>query len=256
MNLARIQKQLLFLGLLWALPFAISEVSAQSASEQVVPTGEILKLSHSQSHNVARYGDVIYLNFLIENKSDMISRNISVQFSFPENTILEAYSQDQGEFDEDKGVWQLSKLKSKESASLSFNLLMNSNQDIDYQAFIKIKEGAETKISPSIVQGSIKWAKEDCLIVFNDFSQTGKGKNRGLYVDCLTKYPNNFLQVFDRWGAIVYEKENYDNSWTGKRHTKFTKFGREKLDKGTYYYVLSFPESDKADKYGSIYISE
>ncbi|UZR92626.1 gliding motility-associated C-terminal domain-containing protein [Chondrinema litorale] len=43
--------------------------------------------------------------------------------------------------------------------------------------------------------------------------------------------------VYNRYGDIVYENENYDNSWDG-----------EDLPEGTYYYLLSSPEKTKEYK--------
>lgn len=256
MNLSRIRKQFLFLGVLWIAPMAIAQEKSQSDPANTSPQAAYLQLTHSQSHERAQSGDLIYLNFSIENTGDRISKDISVQIAITEGTFIEAYSQDPGTYDESRGLWLLPQLQAKENTTLRFSLLMNSNQNIDFQSFISRVGSISTEYKVSEIQGRIKWVEEDCLVVFNDFSQTEKGQKRGLYADCATEYPNNFLQVFDRWGALVYEKENYDNSWTGKRHPKFTKFGREELLEGTYYYVLSFPESDRAEKTGWIYISE
>ena len=256
MNLSRIRKQILFLGFLWIAPMAFAQTNPSSNPTEITPQAAYLQLAHSQSHEKAQSGDLVYLNFTIENTHDKVAADILVQIAITEGTFIEAFTQDQGIYNESLGLWQLPQLKAKESATLSFSLLMNADHDIDYQAVIKgdLAESRAGIISKT--QGSIKWVAEDCLVVFNDFSDTAEGKRRGLYADCATDYPDNFLQVFDRWGSLVYEKENYDNSWTGKRHPKFTKFGREELLEGTYFYVLTFPESNRAEKTGWIYISE
>jgi len=48
----------------------------------------------------------------------------------------------------------------------------------------------------------------------------------------LDQYPNNKLQVFDRTGKILYEKNNYTNDWDGT-------VGGKLLTKDTYFYVLT-----------------
>ncbi|MDH3697145.1 MAG: gliding motility-associated C-terminal domain-containing protein [Flavobacteriaceae bacterium] len=50
--------------------------------------------------------------------------------------------------------------------------------------------------------------------------------------------------------------EAYDNSWTGKRQPKLTKFGREELIEGAYFYVLSFSETEGSERSEWIYITE
>ena len=48
------------------------------------------------------------------------------------------------------------------------------------------------------------------------------------------------LEVYNRWGQKVWEKQNYDNSWDGR-----SKLG-EALPDGTYYLILRFENDKKA----------
>jgi gliding motility-associated-like protein len=43
------------------------------------------------------------------------------------------------------------------------------------------------------------------------------------------------LTVFNRWGAIVYQNENYQNDWKGTNNRN------EKLSEDTYYYIIKVP---------------
>ena len=55
-----------------------------------------------------------------------------------------------------------------------------------------------------------------------------------LWIDhlCLNLLPGD-VEVFNRWGQLVYRKENYDNSWNG---THFQT--NQDLPDATYYYVI------------------
>jgi gliding motility-associated-like protein len=53
------------------------------------------------------------------------------------------------------------------------------------------------------------------------------GKNETLAFEFLEFYPENELKVFNRWGALIYEKKGYDNSWTASGFSD-----------GTYFYIL------------------
>ena len=59
-------------------------------------------------------------------------------------------------------------------------------------------------------------------------------------------YPGSVLKVYNRWGSLVYENENYDNSWKA-----------EGLSEGTYYYVFMQNFENQADKFfhGDVYIT-
>jgi hypothetical protein len=73
----------------------------------------------------------------------------------------------------------------------------------------------------------------------------------GLYLcdendNCVLKFPGSVLKVYNRWGTLVYENNNYDNSWTG-----------EGLTAGTYYFVFLQNFENQDDKYfhGDVYIA-
>ncbi|MDE5420929.1 cadherin domain-containing protein [Ancylomarina sp. DW003] len=55
----------------------------------------------------------------------------------------------------------------------------------------------------------------------------------------LEKFPDNSLQIFNRWGNIVYKKRSYDNSWEGYGNVK-GQISNHRLPPGTYYYVFKF----------------
>jgi gliding motility-associated-like protein len=73
----------------------------------------------------------------------------------------------------------------------------------------------------------------------NVFTPNGDATNDVLIFKNLQYYPNCMLQVYDRWGVLVYENGNYLNDWNGKKNGS----GSDCVD-GTYYYILSGPELD------------
>ncbi|WP_396601720.1 Ig-like domain-containing protein [Algibacter sp. R77976] len=93
-----------------------------------------------------------------------------------------------------------------------------------------------------------------CLIVFNEFSPNGDGDNDTLIINCIGNFPNNKLEVYNRWGNLVYEKRAYNNDWDGTSNGRATVNASEKLPVGTYYYVLDFGDGTKP-KVGWLYIN-
>jgi gliding motility-associated-like protein len=55
----------------------------------------------------------------------------------------------------------------------------------------------------------------------------------------LDDYESSKITIFNRWGEIVYQNENYLNDWDGTNY----KNGKDVND-GTYYYVVE-PNSIK-----------
>lgn len=77
------------------------------------------------------------------------------------------------------------------------------------------------------------------LIVPQFISPNGDGLNDVLFIEFIEEYPENTLQIFNRWGDLVYVKEQYDNSWGGDLGVSGGFIGTDnKLPSGTYFYIL------------------
>ncbi|MBO4804985.1 MAG: gliding motility-associated C-terminal domain-containing protein, partial [Paludibacteraceae bacterium] len=68
-------------------------------------------------------------------------------------------------------------------------------------------------------------------------SPNGDGKNEFFVIEEIGNFPRNELVVFNQWGSIVYQKKNYDNSWSGRSNSNRT-LQTGLLPMGTYFYVL------------------
>jgi len=84
--------------------------------------------------------------------------------------------------------------------------------------------------------------KED--FIPNGFSPDGDGVN-----DTFVLPPNIGVtfRVYNRWGNIVYENEQYDNTWDG-RANRGVVFG-ERLPDGTYFYTLEYKDGRRYARY-------
>ena len=69
------------------------------------------------------------------------------------------------------------------------------------------------------------------------FSPNGDGVNDVWELDVLEGYPTATVQVFNRWGQLVFESEGYQDPWAGKYNGK-------DLPVGTYYYVIDLGDDD------------
>ena len=71
-----------------------------------------------------------------------------------------------------------------------------------------------------------------CVPDFAGFTPNTDGVNDLWVIPCLDLLPGD-LEVYNRWGQLVYRKESYDNSWNGTHYQT----GQD-LPDATYYYVL------------------
>lgn len=83
----------------------------------------------------------------------------------------------------------------------------------------------------------------------NAFTPNGDGSNDEWKIPALALYPDVKVQIFDRWGDIVYETRGYDESkyWDGRDRK-----GR-KLPMDSYFYVIDLGTGEKPI-YGSVTI--
>jgi len=93
---------------------------------------------------------------------------------------------------------------------------------------------------------------DDCLAVYNGIQQNES--NFGFVIKCIEKYPNNYLQVFNRWGTKVYDMKGYDNTWDGLSTGVSAMGAQRKLPIGTYFYTLDLGIDKPLQKEGWIYI--
>ena len=84
--------------------------------------------------------------------------------------------------------------------------------------------------------------------LYNTISPNGDGINDVWTINDIQDYPENELQIFNRWGEKVFNTTSYDNTWNGVNNKK------EPLSAGAYYYVLRLNDEDNSVVTGSITI--
>jgi gliding motility-associated-like protein len=65
------------------------------------------------------------------------------------------------------------------------------------------------------------------ILVPNVITPNGDGQNDALVFTNLEFFPGSKLKIYNRWGEVVYESDDYRNDWRGG------------VSDGTYYFVLS-----------------
>lgn len=72
----------------------------------------------------------------------------------------------------------------------------------------------------------------------------GDGLNDTFVIEGIELRPNNTIYIYNRWGALVYSKKRYDNSWGGIAEHNLTLNAANGLPEGTYFYVLEFHDEE------------
>ena len=147
--------------------------------------------------------------------------------------------------------WDIPSLAKGEKATLT--LVVKVNETGTYLNTAKVTAVDQTD-SDTTNDSSSSSTNPVCLSVYNEFSPNDDGVNDLFTIDCIDQYPNNTLEIFNRWGNTVYKKKGYDNTWDGTSTGRATVNTSSKLPEGTYYYVLDLGNGSKPKK-GWIYIN-
>ena len=85
------------------------------------------------------------------------------------------------------------------------------------------------------------------LFFYNTFTPNGDGSNDVFYIGNIEQYPDNVLEIYNRYGQKVFTKTGYQNDWDGK-------FLNDELPAGTYFYILDTKTSSGGKHKGSVTI--
>jgi gliding motility-associated-like protein len=88
------------------------------------------------------------------------------------------------------------------------------------------------------------------VIVHNAFSPNGDAKNPVFVIDNIDDilcYPDNSVEIYNRWGILVYETKNYNNTtnvFDGTSQGRSTVKKSDGLPAGTYFYIVNYTSFD------------
>ena len=86
------------------------------------------------------------------------------------------------------------------------------------------------------------------LKFYSGFSPEGNTpENNHWHIDGIERFPNNEVQIFNRWGNLVYQVKGYDNVtnvWKGQS-TEGTIIGEKTVPDGSYFYVVDLDDGQK-----------
>ncbi|MFV7237005.1 gliding motility-associated C-terminal domain-containing protein, partial [Flavobacterium sp. ZB4R12] len=88
------------------------------------------------------------------------------------------------------------------------------------------------------------------ILVHNAFSPNGDGINEKFTIDNINDidcYPDNTVEIYNRWGVLVFETRNYNNDsnyFDGISRGRTTISQSSGLPTGTYYYILNYTSVD------------
>ncbi|RZM21776.1 MAG: T9SS type B sorting domain-containing protein, partial [Pedobacter sp.] len=105
------------------------------------------------------------------------------------------------------------------------NPVASPKEDTEYKLTATSDEGCEVEVFYKVIV-----LKE--LKIPNTFTPNGDGTNDYWDIPHLNTYPGVTVQVFNRYGQVVFNSKGYPNPWNGN-------WNSQNLPAGTYYYLIN-----------------
>lgn len=191
-------------------------------------------------------GREVVFTVTLTNLSQIMVTNVAVNDLVSPATGFQyvSSSSSKGIYDPVAGVWQLDEVLADEVNTLTITVIVPEVGAFQNTAAIVDSFPEDSNAANNIASATVEVtprSTNECGFLFNQISPNGDEYNDAVVINCIEQYPNNTLQIFDRYGNEVFSVNGYDNSWmgTGKNGD---------LPKGTYFYILDLGDGTEVRK--------
>ena len=191
-------------------------------------------------------GREVIFTVTLTNLSQIMVTNIAVNDLVSSATGFQYVSSSatKGVYDAVAGVWQLDEVLADEVNTLTITAIVPEVGTYQNIAVIVDSFPEDSNATNDRATATVRVtprSSDECGFLFNQISPNGDGINDTVYINCITDYPDNTLQVYDRYGNEVFSANGYDNTWMGTGNNG-------ELPKGTYFYILDLGDGTEVRK--------
>lgn len=207
------------------------------ATAFVEPQTTDISIGKTVDNTSPRIGDEVVFSITATNQGEESATNLGIEELLPSGYRYVNHLASIGTYDT-SGLWEIEELLPSETATMELTVQILDIEDYLNVAQLTYVDQWDTDETNNRAEAFVN---PTCLLVYNEFSPNGDGVNDTFRIDCLSRYPNNKLEVFNRWGTMVYHVKNYKNDWDGTADGQ----KEEGLPAGTYYYVLDLGDGSE-----------
>ncbi|MFC0605277.1 T9SS type B sorting domain-containing protein, partial [Winogradskyella pulchriflava] len=220
----------------------------------VTPVNSIFDLEVTKIVDEVRpvVGAEVTFTIEVANIGNVTATNIVISEQIPSGYVFVSAITTAGTYSEFDGEWTIAQLDPDQVEILQITVEVLGFGDYANTAFVSSADGG-TDVNPTNDEDTAI-VDPICLTIYNEFSPNDDGVNETFVIDCLERFPNNKLEVYNRWGNIVYSKKGYLNDWRGTSNGRAVINESDKLPVGTYYYVLDLGDGSDP-RVGWLYIN-
>ena len=78
---------------------------------------------------------------------------------------------------------------------------------------------------------------ENCISIPTAISPNADGANDTWVITGLEDYPENVVEIYNRWGSLLYSAADYQNDWSGT-------YNEGNVPAGVYYFIVKISEDE------------
>lgn len=86
-------------------------------------------------------------------------------------------------------------------------------------------------------------------------SPNGDGRNETLEIPAAQEYTDNTIQIYNRYGQLVFQQDHYTGGFDGQANVELTVKRDKGLEPGVYFYIITFNELRQQHQ-GYFYLSD
>ncbi|SFT81042.1 gliding motility-associated C-terminal domain-containing protein [Lishizhenia tianjinensis] len=218
--------------------------SEYSASPISITTGVCPDLSiyKTVDNKTPQMYENVEFTITVENTGNVTFTNVQINEQLNNGFEYVSHTTSAGAYDLSTGVWTINTVAPNTSETLVIiaKVIPGSNHWNIAHLIGDYPDDTDTDNNTDSVE-----VDPIDLIVYNQFSPNGDGDNDRFIIDGIEDYPQNTVQIFNRYGNLVYQTENYENDWDGVPNVGGTIGSGNVLPTGTYFYVIKDANSDQ-----------
>jgi gliding motility-associated-like protein len=196
--------------------------------ENTTSIDQIITVRNSED-SIPGYG---YVDCNLDNDSSL---NINLNNFLPEGT-------------NENGIWTSSSNTQNLNGSI-FSPYLAPTGNYDFQ-YLYQEDNCPQTASVTIEVNNDCFVAPACnLMVHNSFSPNNDGINETFFIeniDQISCFPTNSVEIYNRWGVLVYKTKQYDNLtrvFRGVSEGRATINESDQLPTGTYFYTIKYTDA-------------
>ncbi|MBU2019515.1 MAG: gliding motility-associated C-terminal domain-containing protein, partial [Bacteroidetes bacterium] len=208
-----------------------------------------LSISKSASNMEPQYDSIVTFTVIARNIGSRTGTDVGVNEILQNGFEFLSYRSTSGTYDEITGVWTIGNMISAATDTLNIQVKILAGGNYENKVNIYANETDDNMANN---RASIELRPFDFHIP-EGFSPNNDQVNDLYVIRGISRFPNNQISIYNRWGVRVFTDSPYTNSWDGKSQSA-SNVGGDKLPVGTYFYILDLGDGSPIYK-GTIYLN-